>query len=185
MKKNFGAKAWLYPMPVLIIGTYDEDGKPNLMNAAWGGISLETQISICVDNTHKTAANFMKTRAFTVHVADAANVVACDYVGCVSGNDDPGKFEKSGFHAIKSAFVNAPVIEELPMVLECEMVSYDTDSCRLVGEIVNVGVDERILTDDKIDVDKLDPITFDPVNHVYRRLGPVAAAAFKAGLSLK
>lgn len=89
MRKNFGAKAILYPMPVLIIGTYDENGKANAMNAAWGGISEETQISICVDDGHKTAKNVVKAGAFTVSVADAENVVACDYVGIVSGNKEP------------------------------------------------------------------------------------------------
>ena len=110
MRKNFGAKAILYPMPVLIIGTYDENGKPNAMNAAWGGISEETQISICVDDGHKTAKNVVKTGAFTVSVADAENVVACDYVGIASGNKEPDKIEKAGWHVTKSEFVNAPFL---------------------------------------------------------------------------
>jgi len=186
MKKNFGAKAWLYPMPVLVIGSYGEDGKPDAMNAAWGGISLEDRISICVDDSHKTTANVLKRKAFTVHVADAANLVACDYVGVVSGNDHPDKLAKTGWHLAKSAFVDAPVIEELPMVLECELVSYDKADCRMVGKIVNVGIDERCLAaDGKVDVAKLDPITFDPVNHVYLKLGAKAGEAFKAGLALR
>ena len=94
MKKNFGPKAWLYPMPVLIIGSYGEDGTPDAMNAAWGGISLEDRISICVDDSHRTTANVLKRKAFTVHVADAANLVACDFVGVVSGNKDPDKLKK-------------------------------------------------------------------------------------------
>ena len=113
MRKNFGAKAILYPMPVLIIGTYDEDGKPNAMNAAWGGISEETQISICVDDGHKTANNVVKTGAFTVSIADVENVVACDYVGIVSGNKEPDKIEKAGWHITKSEFVDAPLFDEL------------------------------------------------------------------------
>ena len=88
MRKNLGAKAILYPMPVLIIGTYDENGKPDAMNAAWGGISEETEISICVDDSHKTADNVVKSGAFTVSVADKKNVVAADYVGIVSGNNE-------------------------------------------------------------------------------------------------
>ena len=133
MRKNFGAKAILYPMPVLIIGTYDEDGKPNAMNAAWGGISEETQISICVDDGHKTAKNVVKTGAFTVSIADAENVVACDYVGIVSGNKEPDKIEKAGWHVAKSEFVNAPLFDELPMALECKLISYDEETCRLVS----------------------------------------------------
>ena len=186
MKKNFGAKAWLYPMPVLIIGSYDENGVADAMNAAWGGISLEDRISICVDDSHKTAANVLKRKAFTVHVADAAHLAACDYVGLVSGNKTADKLAKTGFHLTKSAFVDAPVIDDLPMVLECELVSYDPADCRMVGKIVNVGIDERCLAaDGKVDVAKLDPITFDPMNHVYLKLGAKAGDAFKAGLALK
>ena len=122
VRKNFGAKAILYPMPVLIIGTYDENGKPNAMNAAWGGISEETQISICVDDGHKTAKNVVKTGAFTVSIADAENVVACDYVGIVSGNKEPDKIEKAGWNVTKSEFVNAPLFDELPMALECKLI---------------------------------------------------------------
>ncbi len=113
MRKNFGAKAILYPMPVLIIGTYDEYGKPNAMNAAWGGISEETQISICVDDGHKTAKNVVKTGAFTVSIADVENVVACDYVGIVSGNKEPDKIKKVGWHVTKSEFVNTPLFKKL------------------------------------------------------------------------
>lgn len=186
MKKNFGAKAWLYPMPVLIIGSYDENDIPDAMNAAWGGISLEDRISICVDDAHKTTANVLRRRAFTVHVADAKNLIACDYVGCVSANDVPDKLAKTEWKAVKSAFVDAPVFDALPMVLECELVSYDRADCRMVGKVVNVAIDESVLTaDGKVDVAKLNPITYDPVNHVYHELGKVAGAAFKAGLALK
>ena len=185
MKRNFGAKAWLYPMPVLIIGSYDAEGEPDAMNAAWGGISLEDRISICVDDSHRTTANVLARKAFTVHVANAAQMVACDYVGIVSGNQDPNKVAKTGWTLTKSAFVDAPIIEELPMVLECELVSYDRADCRMVGRIVNVAIDEQCLSaDGKVDVAKLDPITYDSVNHVYRRLGPIAGEAFKAGLAL-
>lgn len=186
MRKNFGAKAMLYPMPLLIIGSYDEDGTPNAMNAAWGGISEETQISICIDGGHKTAKNAVKTRAFTVSIADAENVVACDYIGIVSGNQEPNKIEKAGWHTVKSEFVDAPLFDELPMALECKLISYDEDSCRLVGEIINVCADERILSEDgKIDLTKFSPITYDPVHHTYRKLGDVVSKAFSDGLKLK
>ena len=186
MRKNFGAKAILYPMPVLIIGTYDENGKPNAMNAAWGGISEETQISICVDDGHKTAKNVVKAGAFTVSVADAENVVACDYVGIASGNKEPDKIEKTGWHVTKSEFVNAPLFDELLMALECKLISYDDETCRLVGEIVNVCADARILDEnDKIDLNKFNPITSDPVHHTYRKIGDVVGKAFWDGKSLK
>lgn len=186
MRKNFGAKAILYPMPVLIIGTYDENGKPNAMNAAWGGISEETQISICVDDGHKTAKNVVKAGAFTVSVADAENVIACDYVGIVSGHKEPDKIGKTGWHATKSEFVYAPLFDELPMALECKLISYDEKTCRLVGEIVNVCADERILDENgKIDLHKFSPITYDPVHHTYRKIGDVVGKAFSDGLKLK
>lgn len=186
MRKNFGAKAMLYPMPVLIIGSYDENNVPDAMNAAWGGISEETQISICVSEDHKTTNNIIARGAFTVSVADAENVVAADYVGIVSGNSEPNKIEKAGWHATKSEFVDAPLFDELPMALECKLISYDEESCRLVGEIVNVCADEKILDDKgKIDLTKFSPITYDPVHHTYRKLGDVVGKAFSDGVKLK
>ncbi len=186
MRKNFGARPWLYPMPVLIIGSYDEKGTPNAMNAAWGGISEATEISICVSEDHKTTQNILARGAFTVSVADAENAVAADYVGIASGNDTPDKLERAGWHAEKSAFVDAPLFAELPMALECKLISYDEGSCRLVGEILNVSVDERILGENgKIDLAKFSPITYDPVGHTYRALGAVVGNAFSDGKKLK
>ncbi len=170
----------------MIIAAYDENGTPDAMNAAWGGISDDTQISMCLSAGHKTVKNIQARKAFTVSMADAAHVVACDYVGIVSGNKVPDKFEKAGFHATKSEFVDAPLIDELPMTLECTLVSYDPETCRLVGEIVNVSADERILDENgKIDPAKLEPITFDPVNNAYLKLGEKVGNAFKDGMQLK
>ncbi|MBQ8336544.1 MAG: flavin reductase family protein [Bacteroidaceae bacterium] len=185
MRKNFGKKSWLYPMPVLIVAAYDEAGVPNVMNAAWGGIYTDDMIGICLSEGHKTTKNILASKAFTVSVATAEKVVACDYVGIVSGNKEPGKFAKAGFHAVRSAFVNAPLINELPMTIECEFVSYDSESNHLVGRIVNVSADESILTDGKIDVSKLRPLSYDPVNNLYYELGAVAGKAFSDGKALK
>ena len=186
MRKNFGAKAMCYPMPVFIIGTYNADGTPNAMNAAWGGISEETEIMICVDAAHKTAENLLTRKAFTVSMATAKYLTACDYVGIVSGNKEPEKFSKAGFHATKSAFVDAPLIDELPMALECEVLSYDAETCRLVGRIVNVCADESVLGENgKVDVSKLQPITYDPMNHHYLVLGEKVGQAFHDGAALK
>lgn len=179
---NFGAKPFVYPMPVLIVGTYDENGVPNAMNAAWGCVTDSSEISISMSN-HKTTENFAKTGAFTVSFATEDTVVACDYVGVESGNKVPDKFAKAGFHATKSEYVNAPLIDELPMALECKVKSYEDGI--LVGEIVNVNVDESILTDGQIDPKKLKPITYDPVNHTYIGLGEKVGNAFKDGLALK
>ena len=186
MRKNFGAKEMCYPMPVFIIGTYNEDGTPNAMNAAWGGVTEEAQLTICVEAEHRTAKNIQARKAFTVSMGTAEYVKACDYVGIVSGNKEPNKFEKAGFHATRSEFVDAPLIDELPMALECRMISYDPESCRLVGEVVNVCVDESYLDEKgKVDVSKLRPITFDPVHHQYLVLGESVGKAFSDGLSLK
>lgn len=185
MRKNFGSNSWLYPMPVLIIATYDEQERPNAMNAAWGGIFTDEMIGICLSERHKTTQNILFTRAFTVSMATAEQVVACDYVGLESGNRVPDKFAKAGFHATRSEFVNAPLIDELPMALECELVSYDKESCHLVGKIVNITADESVLTEGKIDPRKLRPITFDPINHAYLELGAKVNDAFSCGKQLK
>ena len=186
MRKNFGSKEMCYPMPVFIIGTYNEDGTPNAMNAAWGGVTEDAQLSICVEAGHKTAENLQKRKAFTVSMGTAPQVVACDYVGIVSGNKEPNKFAKAGFHATKSEFVDAPLIDELPMALECEVISYDEETCRLVGRIVNVCADESVLgMNGKVDVSRLQPITYDPMNHHYLVLGEKAGQAFHDGMALK
>ena len=195
MRKNFGPKPWTYPQPVLILATYGEDGAPDAMNAAWGGISEASEISVCISEGHKTTANILaghKTtanilarKAFTISMATAEQLAACDYVGIASGNTEPRKLEKAGWHTTRSEFVDAPLIDELPMALECKLVSYDPQTCRLVGEIVNVSADEKVLGDDgRIDPDKLDPITFDPIHAAYRRLGEKVGSAFQDGKQL-
>lgn len=186
MRKNFGAKPMCYPMPVYIIATYNSDGTANAMNAAWGGISEEQEISICISEDHKTTENILERKAFTVSMATAKYMAACDYVGIVSGSKEPTKFAKAGFHATKSEFVDAPLIDELPMALECRLISYDPESCRLVGQIVNVSADESVLGENgKVDVSKLQPITYDPMNHHYLALGEKVGQAFHDGLALK
>lgn len=185
MKQNFGKQTFLYPMPVFIIATYDENGNPDAMNAAWGGIHDTNQIGICVAPEHKTTKNLLLKKAFTVSMADASHVAPCDYVGIVSGNDEPDKIKKAGFTVTKSEFVDAPVINELPMCLECEMISYDEKTGCMVGNIINVSADDSVLTDGKIDPAKLKPITYDPVNHTYIQLGSVVGKAFSDGKTIK
>ncbi len=185
MRKNFGAKTYLYPLPVLIVAAYDENGTPNAMNAAWGGISDDNQVALCLSAGHKTTKNILAKGAFTVSMADAAHVVECDYLGVVSGNKEPNKLAKAGLHAVKSEFVDAPVIEELPMTLECKLIKV-TQEGLILGEIVNVSADESILDNSgKIDPAKLRPITFDPVNNKYIQLGEVVGNAFRDGLKIK
>ena len=184
MKKSFGAKPWVYPVPVFIVATYNEDGSVDAMNAAWGGINDTTQVALCLSHTHKTVKNILAKKAFTVSIADEAHVVEADYLGVVSANKVADKFAKSGLHATKSELVDAPIIDEFPMVLECKLVSYNEKTDHLVGEIVNVSADEHVLTDGKIDPSKLKPITFDPVNHVYLKLGEKVGNAFADGKKL-
>jgi len=179
---DFGAKPWVFPMPVLIVGTYDENGVPNAMNAAWGCITDMAEISISMSE-HKTTENFAKTGAFTVAFATEDTVAACDYVGVESAKKVPNKFEKAGFTAVKSTKVNAPIIQELPMSLECKVKSFTNGI--LIGEIVNVNADESILTDGVIDYKKLKPITYDPVTHDYVALGAAVGKAFSDGMRLK
>lgn len=185
MRKNFGAKTWLYPMPVLIIGTYDENGAPNAMNAAWGGVYDTNQVMICLSHDHKTTENIKKTGAFTVSFATAKTVAPCDYVGIVSANDLPDKFARAGFHATKSEYVNAPIIDELPMTVECKLVKFNEDGI-CIGDIVNVSADESILDEKgRIDAKKLDPIIYDGVSHAYWSFGEKVGQAFSDGLKLK
>lgn len=185
MRKNFGAKTWLYPMPVLIVGTYDENRNPNAMNAAWGGIYDTNQVMICLSDDHKTTENIKKTGAFTVSSATANTVVPCDYVGIVSANDIPDKFARAGFHAIKSEHVNAPIIEELPMTVECRFIKFNEDGI-CIGEIVNISADESILGENgKVDAKKLDPIIYDSVTHVYWSFGEKVGQAFSDGKKIK
>lgn len=185
-RKNFGAKPYCYPQPVLIIAAYGDNDVPSAMNAAWGGISDYKEITMDLSKGHKTVKDLRKRGAFTVSMGTAPQLVACDYVGVVSGNKEPDKVAKAGWHVEKSAFVDAPIIAELPLALECKLISYDEESGILKGEIVNVSADESILdADGNVDIKKLQPITFDPFNNKYIALGETVGDAFKAGLALK
>ena len=186
MRKNFGVKPWCYPQPVFILAAYDKDGKPNAMNVAWGGIHYDDQIAMCISANHKTTENILESKAFTVSMATKKHLVACDYVGVVSGNKEPDKFKKAGFTDSKSEFVNAPLINELPMAIECKLLSYDPETCNLIGQIVNITADESVLDENgKIDPSKLQPITFDPVHNSYLEIGDKIGNAFKDGLALR
>ncbi len=186
MRKNFGAKPLTYPQPVYIIATYGEDGTPDAMNAAWGGISEQNEISLCLSAGHKTVKNILKRGAFTVSMAEAGHITACDYVGLVSGNNTPDKFTKAGFHAVMSEFVDAPLIEELSVAVECRLKDYNPETCILRGEIVNVSVDERVLTPEgKVDPAKVSPVIFDPFNNIYLKVGEKVGNAFSDGRRLK
>ena len=184
MRKSFGVKSWFYPLPVLIIGTYNADGTADAMNAAWGGLYDADKVELCLSAGHRTTANIREKGAFTVSFADAEHVVPADYVGMVSANSEPKKMEKAGFTTTESSFVHAPVINELPLTLECELVDVIGGS-KFLGRIVNVSIDESVLGDDgELSLEKFSPITYDTVHYGYYRLGEKVGNAFKDGKSL-
>lgn len=182
--KSFGAKPMMYTQPVYMIGTYNEDGTPDVMNAAWAGISGSDKVTICVDKGHRTTENLLARKAFTLSPGVERYVKECDYLGLVSGYDVPDKVSKAGFHTKKSEKVDAPIVEEFPMVLECRVVSYDSETEVLVGQIVDVLADESVLTDGNVDPEKLCPITYDPCMHRYYSLGRNVGQAFSVGKNL-
>lgn len=188
MRKNFGPKPFIYPQPVLIAATYGEDGTPDAMNIAYGGIVNSNRLQINIGVRHKTSDNIKLRKAFTIGIADEEHLVASDYVGIVSGHDETDKIKKSGFQLEKSEFVDAPVIQNLPISLECkveEINQYD-QTLRIIAEIVNVSVDEKILDKNgNIDPEKLNVISYDPCNHYYLKVSGKAGMAFKDGEALK
>ena len=186
--KNFGQKAWMLPQPVLIIGTYNEDGNPNAMNAAWGGQWDAKEIVISM-GAHATTENLDRCPDFTVAFATRDTMVAADFVGIVSAKNDPAKMQKAGWSAVKSEHVNAPVFTDFPMTLECRIVKkidVSDEGYYIVAEIVNILVDEQYLgADGKPDIDKMALITYNPINHTYHVLGAQVGKAFSDGKVLK
>lgn len=185
MRKDLGQKPLVYPQPVLIISTYNEDGSVDAMNAAWGGVGDDHQVFLCLSKEHNTVENMIRTNAFCVHIADEPHVVESDFLGIVSGNDDPEKFSKSKLHTVKSSYVDAPIITEYPICMECKLLSYEPESCHCFGDIINTSVDDRVLTNGKIDLSKLKAIALDIDNAKYVRIGTEVCDAFSAGLALK
>ena len=185
MKHSLGNKPIIYPQPVLIIATYNDDGTANAMNAAWGGVCDYSKVSIIIDRNHHTTKNLLNKKSFTVSIADVEHLKESDYFGLVSGKDILDKVKSAGLTYSKSENVDAPVINEYPLTLECKLVSYDDKTERVIGEVVNTIADDSILTDGKIDLSKFHPITYDCVNHHYLALGEKVGNAFKDGNSLK
>ena len=184
MKKELGIKTAVFPMPVLMIGTYDENGKVNVMNAAWGQMVDYDKIILSLTKSHKTCKNLVKTRAFTVALADREHIAEADYFGLVSGNKEKDKFEKSGLHAVRSEHVNAPVIEEFPLVMECEVHEIiDNDYMyAVVGTIVHVQVEESALNENgKVDPVKMGAVMFNQYGNDYYTVGEKIADAWNAG----
>ena len=186
--KSFKSTAWLLPQPVLVIGSYDASGKPNAMNAAWGGQWDMHEIIISL-GSHQTTDNLALNPECTLAFATAETLVASDYVGIVSGRKVADKMEKSGLTPEKAPNVNAPLFCEFPMTLECRVkqkIDESETGYYLVAEIVNILCDENYLAEDgKPDVEKMNLITFDPVHHTYIQLGRTVGKAFADGMKLK
>lgn len=184
MRKDLGVKPYLYPQLVMIIGTYDEAGKPNAMNAAWGGMADFNKVMVCMSH-HKTTENIEVTKEFTISIGDVNHVIECDYVGIVSQNKEPNKMEKSGFTTTKAKYVNAPIINELPLCLECKLIKIVEEDL-YIAEIVNVNASEEIL-DEKgnVSLEKFIPISYDPSTHGYYKVSGRVGNAFSDGNKLK
>ena len=186
MRKNLKPKPLIYPLPVLIIGTYDQTNTPNAMNAAWGMVCDYDKVCIVLDSSHKTTKNILENKAFTVSMADKNNVIEADYVGIVSANKVPNKLENTKWTPVKSEIINAPIFEELPLTLECTLERFEEETEFVIGKIVNVSCDENILSEDgKIDLSKFKPICYDSSGHGYYTLGEKVGNAFSDGNKIK
>lgn len=183
MKKKIKTTEAIFPMPVLMIATYNEDGSVDVMNAAWGMMLERDQVVLNLTETHKTVKNIKERKAFTVSIADSKHVVEADYLGMVSGNNTPNKFENSGLTYTKSELVDAPIVNEFPVCMECEFVEYG--EAGVIGNIVNVSADEEILNGENVDISLLNAICFDPFTHGYYEVGKRVGNAFSDGLQLK
>ena len=187
MRKKLSLTEGIFPMPVLMVATYNEDGSVNVMNAAWGTMQERGNVALNLTESHKTVKNIKARGAFTVSIADAAHVTEADYFGVESGNRVPDKFASSGLTASPSEFVDAPVINEFPLCLECTFIEYQDGAygCGVIGKVVNVTADESVMDGDRVDMDRVNAIAFDPYTHGYYKVSGRVGEAFKDGLKLK
>ena len=187
MKKDLGIIPAVYPMPVLMVAAYDEKGNVNVMNAAWGMICDMNKIALFIGKDHKTTKNILLSKAFTVSIADRSHMDVADYFGIATGNKTPDKFERTGYHAVRSSHVAAPIVEEFPLVMECELAEeVDTENMHcIVGKIVNVAAEESVLAENgKVDPAKLHALIFDQFQHGYYVSGEKVGMAWNAGAEL-
>lgn len=187
MKQPIEQTESIFPMPVLLVATYNEDGTVDVMNAAWGTMLDRGRVALNLTESHRTVENIKRRKGFVVHIADAAHVVEADWFGVVSGKTERDKFAKSGLTATRSALVDAPVINELPIAIECEFVEYQSDDTGLgvIGRVLQTSVEADKMKDGKPDMERLEAIAFDPYTHGYYKVGTRVGEAFKDGLRLK
>ena len=187
MLKDLGVKPYTFPMPVLMISTYNEDGSVDVMNMAWGGVCAENMVALNIDEDHKTSENIKRTGAFTLSIADVAHIEEADFFGIATGNKMKDKFAKSGLHAVKSTRVNAPIVEEFPLTLECKVAEcqHTVYGFRVLGEILNVLADEKVLDGKgKVDPTKLNAFVFDQFQSGYYAIGEKVGQAWQSGAKL-
>ncbi len=186
MRKNIKTTEAIFPMPVLMVATYNEDESVDVMNAAWGTMLSRNQVILNLTETHKTVKNIKERKAFTVSIADSEHVIEADYFGVVSGNNTQNKFENTGLSVTKSENVDAPIINEFPICFECEFIEYQNDEygAGVIGKVVNVTADEKVINEDKIDISKVNAIAFDPYTHGYYKVTQRVGEAFKDGFKL-
>ncbi len=187
MKKDFGVKPYLFPMPTYMIGTYNEDGSVDVMMMAWGGICAEDMVALNLEEAHKTVANLRARGAFTLAVPGADSLAESDFFGIASANKVADKFQRSGLHSVKSSRVDAPVIQEYPLTLECtvEKMEEEPYGLRVLGRIVNVLADEKVLDEQgRIDAGKLQAFTFDQMRNGYYAVGEKIGQAWQSGVGL-
>ena len=186
MRKNIKTTEAIFPMPVLMIATYNEDGSVDVMNAAWGTMLSRNQVILNLTESHKTVKNIKERKAFTVSIADSKHVVEADYLGIVSGNNTPNKFENTKLTATKSENVDAPIINEFPICMECEFIEYQDDEygAGVIGKVVNVTADESVMNGDNVDISLVDAISFDPYTHGYYKITERVGNAFSDGKKL-
>ena len=187
MKQPIKTSEAIFPMPVLLISTYNEDGSIDVMNAAWGTMMDRDHVALNLTETHKTVDNIKQRKGFVIHIADAAHVVEADWFGVVSGRKETDKFAKSGLTATKSSLVDAPIINELPIAIECEFIEYQSDETGLgvIGKVLQTSVESNLIKDGKVDIESLNAIAFDPYTHGYYQVTKRVGEAFKDGLKLK
>ena len=187
MRKELNITEGIFPMPVLMVATYNEDGTVNVMNAAWGTMQERDTVALNLTESHKTVKNIKARGGFTVSIADAAHVVEADYFGVASGNTVADKLSAAGLTATKSEMVDAPVINEFPLCLECKFVEYQTNEygCGVIGKVVKVTADESVMRDGKLDMSLVNAVAFDPYTHGYYKVTGRVGEAFKDGLQLK
>ena len=187
MKKQIKTTEAIFPMPVLLISTFNEDGSVDVMNAAWGTMLDRDVVALNLTETHKTVQNIKERGGFVIHIADAKHVVEADFFGVVSGNKEPEKFKKSGLSFVKSDLVDAPVINELPIAMECEFIEYQNDETGIgvIGKVLRTSVEEEHLKDGRVDIDSVEAIAFDPYTHGYYKVGGRVGEAFRDGLKLR